>query len=116
MVEISNQHLMAHAEPYHVMDGYSFVAYPNRNSVPFREFYNIPGAETVIRGSLRYSGNPAFVRALIRMGWLDTQPQEWLGTDSEGLALKEVLGRCIGSKDFDEKYDGLSLVCTGDVR
>ncbi|KAI8182369.1 Saccharopine dehydrogenase [Colletotrichum sp. SAR 10_75] len=101
--EISNQHLMAHAEPYHVVDGYSFVAYPNRNSVPFREFYNIPEAETVIRGSLRYAGNPAFVGALIRMGWLDTQPKEWLATKNEGLTLKEVLGRCINSKDFDEK-------------
>ncbi|KAF4812734.1 Saccharopine dehydrogenase [Colletotrichum siamense] len=101
--EISNQHLMAHAEPYHVVDGYSFVAYPNRNSVPFREFYNIPEAETVIRGSLRYADNPAFVGALIRMGWLDTQPKEWLATKNEGLTLKEVLGRCINSKDFDEK-------------
>ncbi|KAI8288736.1 Saccharopine dehydrogenase [Colletotrichum sp. SAR11_57] len=101
--EISNQHLMAHTEPYHVVDGYSFVAYPNRNSVPFREFYNIPEAETVIRGSLRYAGNPAFVGALIRMGWLDTQPKEWLATKNEGLTLKEVLGRCINSEDFDEK-------------
>lgn len=107
---------MAHAKPYHVMDGYSFVAYPNRNSVPFRDFYNIPEAETVIRGSLRYAGNPAFVRALIRMGWLDTQSKEWLGTESEGLTLKEVLGRCIGSKAFDEEYDGLPSGYTGDVR
>ncbi|KAK1848299.1 saccharopine dehydrogenase [Colletotrichum chrysophilum] len=113
VVEISNQHLMAHAEPYHVMDGYSFVAYPNRNSVPFREFYNIPEAETVIRGSLRYAGNPAFVRALIRMGWLDTQPKEWLATKNEGLTLKEVLGRCINSKDFDEKalINGIEELC-----
>lgn len=41
-----------------VLEGYDFVAYPNRNSVPFKEFYNIPEAETVIRGSLRYEGNP----------------------------------------------------------
>ncbi|KAL8743591.1 MAG: hypothetical protein Q9184_008093, partial [Pyrenodesmia sp. 2 TL-2023] len=51
-VEISNKELMGVAKPYFVMDGYDFVAYPNRNSLPFQEFYAIPEAETVIRGSL----------------------------------------------------------------
>jgi saccharopine dehydrogenase (NADP+, L-glutamate forming) len=52
VVEIPAQELMAKAKPYHVVDGYDLVAYPNRNSVPFREFCNIPKAYTVIRGSL----------------------------------------------------------------
>jgi len=59
--ETSSENLMATAAPYYVMDGYDFVAYLNRNSIPFREFYNILEAYTVIRGSLRYKGNPAFV-------------------------------------------------------
>ncbi|KAK8064512.1 hypothetical protein PG994_007150 [Apiospora phragmitis] len=78
VVEIPNKNLMAAAEPYHVIDGYSFVAYPNRNSVPFREFYRIPEAQTVIRGSLRYEGNPALVKALIDLGWLNPAAQDWL--------------------------------------
>ncbi|KAF9880915.1 saccharopine dehydrogenase [Colletotrichum karsti] len=102
VVDIPNENLMAQAKPYHVVDGYSFVAYPNRNSVPFREFYNIPEAETVVRGSLRYDGNPAFVRALINMGWLDTQPKTWLDGSSEGLTLREVLLRCIDAERNDE--------------
>lgn len=69
---------MATARPYHVLDGYSFLAYPNRDSVPFREFYQIPEAHTVIRGSLRYKGNPALVKALIDLGWLDTEQKAWL--------------------------------------
>lgn len=85
-VEISNKDLMGVAKPYFVLDGYEFVAYPNRNSVPFREFYGIPEADTDIRGSLRYEGNPAFVKALIDLGWLDTQ--------NEGLAQGRLdLGR-----------------------
>ncbi|KAK8067262.1 saccharopine dehydrogenase [Apiospora hydei] len=77
-VTITNKDLMAAAEPYHVLDGYSFVAYPNRNSVPFREFYQIPEAHTVVRGSLRYEGNPAMVKALIDIGWLSTESRDWL--------------------------------------
>ncbi|WYZ41467.1 hypothetical protein EsH8_V_000362 [Colletotrichum jinshuiense] len=99
VVEIPNEKLMAQAKPYHVIDGYSFVAYPNRNSVPFREFYNIPEADTVIRGSLRYDGNPAFVAALIKLGWLDTRPKDWLEKTDGGddLTLREVFGRAIGA-------------------
>jgi saccharopine dehydrogenase (NADP+, L-glutamate forming) len=59
---------MSCAKAYHVKDGYEFVAYPNRDSVPFCGFYGIPEAKTVVRGSLRYSGNPAFVDALGRLG------------------------------------------------
>lgn len=46
VVEISSRELMSKAEPYYVMDGYNFVAYPNRDLVPFGKFYDIPEART----------------------------------------------------------------------
>ena len=33
--------------------GFAFVAYPNRDSTPYKERYNIPEAETIIRGVRR---------------------------------------------------------------
>jgi saccharopine dehydrogenase (NADP+, L-glutamate forming) len=69
--EISSEKPLATAAPYHVMEGYDFVAYPNRDSVPFQHFYRIPEAHTVIRDSLRYNGNLAFVQALASLGWLE---------------------------------------------
>lgn len=30
--------------------GFAFVAYPNRDSTPYKERYNIPEAETILRG------------------------------------------------------------------
>lgn len=54
------------------MDGYDFVAYANSNSIPFKEFYKIPEARTVVRGSLRYDENPKFIKAFTDIGWLDT--------------------------------------------
>ncbi|KXH27490.1 saccharopine dehydrogenase [Colletotrichum salicis] len=103
VVDVSREDLMKQAKPYHVMGGYSFLAYPNRNSVPFREFYNIPEAETVVRGSLRYEGNPALVAALTKLGLLDTQTLDWLEKDSGGLMLREVLGRAVGAAGTDEE-------------
>lgn len=78
-VHIANRDLMAAAAPYHVKDGYAFVAYPNRDSRPFRDLYGIPEAQTFVRGSLRYEGNPVLVRALADLGWLDPAEKAWLG-------------------------------------
>ncbi|KAI4262935.1 MAG: hypothetical protein L6R42_001893 [Xanthoria sp. 1 TBL-2021] len=100
-ITISRNDLMNVAKPYFVLDGYEFVAYPNRDSVPFREYYGIPEAETVIRGSLRYAGNPAFVKALIDLGWLDPEPKEWLKTD---LTWAQVFQKAIGANDPCERY------------
>ncbi len=100
VVEISSADLMSKAEPYYVMNGYDFVAYPNRDSVPFREFYNIPEAQTVIRGSLRYNGNPAFVQALAELGWLEPDRKSWL---KDGMTWAEIHQRALNASATDEK-------------
>lgn len=99
---------MAKSVPYHVLDGYSFLAYPNRDSTPFREFYNTPEAHTVIRGSLRYNGNPALVRALIDLGWLDSE-KSWL---KDGITWAEIQQQATGANlpaepDLIKKIDEL---------
>lgn len=91
---------MSTSKPYHVMDGYSFVAYPNRNSVPFREFYDIPEAETVIRGSLRYAGNPEFIQALAGLGFLDPEKKEWL---RDGLTWAQVTTHIVGGAESSDE-------------
>jgi saccharopine dehydrogenase (NADP+, L-glutamate forming) len=99
VVEICGVDLMDTATDYHVMDGYDFEAYPNRNSVPFREYYNIPEARTIVRGSLRYKGNPAVVGALTKLGWLDAEDRGWL---TEGITWAQVQQRLVGSEGSDE--------------
>jgi len=108
--EISSEDLMATAAPYDVMSGYEFVAYPNRNSVPFQRFYNIPEAHTVVRGSLRYDGNPAFVQALAKLGWLEQEKKEWL---KDGMTWAEIQQTAIGASEADETYVALCLTGQG---
>ncbi len=100
LVEVPREELMAQAKPLYVADGYSFVAYPNRNSVPFRDFYHIPEAETVVRGSLRYAGNPSLVGALIKLGWVDVEDKDWL---VDGLTWAQVQQKAIGASAPDEQ-------------
>ena len=99
-VTILADELMTKAKPYFVKEGYSFVAYANRDSTPFREFYNIPEAETVVRGSLRYEGNPGFIHALAQLGWLEAKEQDWL---KPGLTWAEIQQKITGAKDSGER-------------
>ncbi|TFK85144.1 saccharopine dehydrogenase [Polyporus arcularius HHB13444] len=98
-VNVPGSELMNVAKPYYITPAFAFVAYPNRNSAPFREYYNIPEAETVIRGTLRYQGFPEFVKALVALGWLNMEKKPWL---KEGLTWAEIFQQSIGAADATE--------------
>lgn len=82
IIDVPSKDLMAHAKPYFIYPGYAFVAYPNRDSTPYKERYNMPEAQTIIRGSLRYQGFPQFIKVLVDIGFLD---------DTESEALKKAI-------------------------
>lgn len=99
VVHVASTDLMAHAQPYYITPAYAFVAYPNRDSVPFREAYGLPEAETVVRGTLRYQGFPQFVGVLVTLGWLDSACKAWL---TEGMTWGEVTQKAIGASGASE--------------
>jgi len=49
VVNVEGPDLMATAKPYHIYPGFALVAYPNRDSTGYKERYNIPEAQTIIR-------------------------------------------------------------------
>ncbi|KAG0151056.1 hypothetical protein CROQUDRAFT_651573 [Cronartium quercuum f. sp. fusiforme G11] len=101
LIEIAGQDLMNHANPYFISPAFAFVAYPNRDSTPFREFYAIPEAETVVRGTMRFQGFPAFVKTLVDIGFLNEAEQAYLKPDSH-LSWNEVTARVLGASDSSE--------------
>jgi len=52
-----------------------------------------------LRGTLRYQGFPEFVDALVKIGWMDMEPKEWL---KEGLTWAEITTKAVGAKDASE--------------
>lgn len=76
---------MSEAKPFYISPAFAFVAYPNRDSTPFREKYNIPEVKTLVRGTLRYQGFPEFIKALVNLGFLNEQEQSYLAKGSKGL-------------------------------
>ena len=93
---------MEAAKPYFISPAFAFVAYPNRDSVPFTEYYNIPEAKTCIRGTLRYQGFPQFIDALVKTNFLDDTPRDYLKTDGAALSWLEVTARTIGCSEITE--------------
>lgn len=78
----------------------AFVAYPNRDSTPYKERYQIPEAETIIRGTLRYQGFPEFVKVLVDIGFLSDEEQSFL---KEPIAWKEATQKILGATSSTEK-------------
>lgn len=104
--EIPGPELMASAKPFFIYPGFAFVGYPNRDSTPYREKYNIPEAETVMRGTLRYQGFPEFVKVLVDIGFLSDEEQSYLkpASDKKPLTWAEATQKIIGAsskKEFD---------------
>lgn len=95
--ETPGHELMASAVPYETgFPGFNFYAYPNRDSTPYRERYNIPEAQTIIRGTLRYLGFTDMIKAIVDMGFLSEEPLDVLADKGSNAptwaeATKQVL-------------------------
>lgn len=96
---IAGEKLMSSAKSYPIYPGYAFEAYPNRDSTPFRERYNIPEAQNLVRGTLRYQGNPAFVQTLRDLGMLSEEEQDFLKPiiDQPAPTWKEAFAKIVGA-------------------
>ncbi|KXX78096.1 Saccharopine dehydrogenase [NADP(+), L-glutamate-forming] [Madurella mycetomatis] len=94
VVEVAGKDLMKTAKPYFIYPGFAFVAYPNRDSTAYKDRYNIPEAQTIIRGTLRYQGFPQFIKVLVDIGFLEDAP---LGILSRPVSWKEATQAVIGA-------------------
>ncbi|RAK97613.1 saccharopine dehydrogenase (NADP+, L-glutamate-forming) [Aspergillus ibericus CBS 121593] len=97
---VAGPDLMATAKPYFIYPGFAFVAYPNRDSCPYRERYNIPEAQTVVRGTLRYQGFPEMIKVLVDIGFLSDEGREFLNGP---IAWKDATKQILGATSSDEK-------------
>jgi saccharopine dehydrogenase (NADP+, L-glutamate forming) len=102
IVEIPGPELMGTAKPYFIYPGFAFVAYPNRDSTPFKERYDIPEAQTLIRGTLRYQGFPEFVRVLVDIGFLSEDKLDFLQPSDKPISWAEATRRILKASSNKE--------------
>ena len=102
VVEIPGEKLMGTAAPYFIYPGFAFVAYANRDSTPYKERYNIPEAQTIIRGTLRYQGFPEFVRVLVDIGFLSDDEHDFLKPSSSPITWADATQKVLNSSSKAE--------------
>lgn len=97
---VKSEDLMATAKPYFIYPGFAFVAYPNRDSTTYKKLYNIPEAETVVRGTLRFQGFPEFIKVLVDLGFLKDAEHPAFKT---ATAWKDAFAQLIGAASSSEE-------------
>jgi saccharopine dehydrogenase (NADP+, L-glutamate forming) len=65
--------LFAETEKIEIPGWGSFEAYPNRDSIPYREVYGLEGIQNLKRGTLRKKGFSARWNALVQLGMTDEE-------------------------------------------
>ena len=70
-VTVAGQNLFKHHWSLAVEGLGEFEAYPNRDSVPYREMYGLANVGTMYRGTLRNKGWCDTLDNIARLGWLD---------------------------------------------
>jgi saccharopine dehydrogenase (NADP+, L-glutamate forming) len=56
-----------------------FEGYPNRNSLPYIDLYNIQSTKTMLRGTLRNLGWCDTLKKIVDLGLLDEEEKNWSG-------------------------------------
>lgn len=78
-VQVPGPELFTHYWPLDVPGLGQFEAYPNRDSLPYREAYGISDAATMYRGTLRNLGWCDSLYKIAGLGFLDDQPRPAAG-------------------------------------
>lgn len=80
---------MAHQVDF--LTGFNLEGYANRDSTVYKELYGITTADTVLRGTLRYSGYCDAVKGLHAMGLLDPEQHPSLHPRGPDISWRQFM-------------------------
>lgn len=97
-VEVNGSDLLSAARPISVA-GMDLECYPNRNSLSYQTIYNIPEAQTLLRGTLRYEGFCAILELAQTLGLMHVKP----GILPAQMSWKDYLEWPHSDRDFENQ-------------
>ena len=101
IVDVPGPELFAHHWVCPVVGFGELEVYPNRDSLPYIEAYDIPAARSMFRGTLRYPGWCDTLKAIVDLGFLDESERD----DLSGLTFAQLTARLASSDGADLKGD-----------
>lgn len=99
VIDIPGPELFAHHGPVAIEGFGTLEGYPNRDSLPYREMYGIPGVNGMFRGTLRYPGWCETMKGLVDLGVLDDAERG----DLAGLTFRDLTSRLAGGAGTDAR-------------
>ncbi|KAL0138632.1 saccharopine dehydrogenase [Mucor lusitanicus] len=106
VVEVSGTALMDSAKKLN-------TGYPGLLSLATR--YNIPEAETIIRGTMRYDGFCQFVKALVILGFLSEEEEAHFAADAQDITWSQVLAKTVGINDTSAESLRAAIIAKCDL-
>lgn len=85
---------MSSVENLDFLPGFSLEGFPNRDSTMYKELYNIPLANTVLRGTLRFRGFSDTIQGLQRLGLIDPNPHPILHPNGPEITWVNQIFHC----------------------
>ncbi|XP_060529321.1 alpha-aminoadipic semialdehyde synthase, mitochondrial [Cylas formicarius] len=108
IVEISEGgELMRATKQLDFLPGFNLEGYPNRDSTSYTNLYGITEANTVLRGTLRYSGFAQSVRMLQFLGLFDPEPHPSLHSQGPEVTWRQLVCILLGLEDTNMFYDNI---------
>lgn len=109
VVEISGGgDLMSNPRRLDFLPGFALEGFPNRDSTQYSELYGL-GKElnTLLRGTIRYSGFSECMREMQLLGLIDTQPHPMLHPSGPEITWRQLITNLLGLADSSIFYDNL---------
>ena len=91
IVNIPGPELFAHHWEIDIPEFGKLEAYPNRDSVPYKEIYHIEDTDTMFRGTLRYPGWCKTMKLLVDLGMMDDEKEY----DLSGLSYADFMRKLV---------------------
>jgi len=95
MVEIEGKNLFLNYRLEEIEGLGKFEVYPNRDSMPYKDLYNLKDAETVMRGTYRNVGWCDTLKKMVDIGLIDENPVEGL----KGISFRKMMADLAGVED-----------------
>ena len=91
VINMAGKDILQHTWPIQI-DGVTYEAYPNRDSLPYLQRYHLEDTPSIMRATLRYPGWTEMMSAVHHLGLLDDQPID----DPAGMSYRQIFERITG--------------------
>lgn len=104
--------LMQSTKTLDFLPGFNLEGFPNRDSTTYAKLYGIEDANTILRGTIRYTGFAQAARCLQFIGLLDPEPHPSLHDQGPEITWRQFIINLLDVGDTNIFYDNLKTKIT----